>query len=40
MSEEPEDGVEVEEDVLVERMILRMNLFLWERKAIEEVTGE
>lgn len=39
MSEEPEDGVEVE-DVLVERMILRMNLFLWERKAIEEVTGE
>lgn len=39
MSEEPEDGAEVEEDVLVEGMTLRMTLFLWERKAIEEVTG-
>lgn len=39
MSEEPEDGAEAEEDVLVERMTLRMNLFLWERKAMEEVTG-
>lgn len=35
MSEEPEDGAEVE----VEGMTLRMTLFLWERKAIEEVTG-